>query len=47
MSVATIRPCRCQHDWQDQHYGRGMRVHNVKENKQTGDVRCTVCGATA
>lgn len=36
-----ILHCTCKHEWQDQRYGRGLRVHNQKKNL---DWRCTVCG---
>jgi hypothetical protein len=41
-----IMPCTCTHSFQDERYGRSMRVHSlmVKEGKQRG-WRCTVCGA--
>jgi len=36
-----IMACTCRHEYQDQRYGTGMRVHNpLKENKWG----CTVCG---
>lgn len=40
-----IKPCDCQHKYQDERYGQGNRVHNEmkKEGKSTG-WRCTVCG---
>lgn len=40
----AVRQCTCQSTWQDERYGRGMRVHNMaeKEGKHTG-WRCTVC----
>ena len=44
-----IAPCKCEHTWQDGHYGLGLRLHNLapgqkkqKENKY----RCTVCADT-
>jgi hypothetical protein len=33
--------CSCQHDYQDETYGVGLRVHNLKMN---GQYACTVCG---
>lgn len=38
----VILPCECRHDFQDQRYGRGRRVHNV--GKEGLFARCTVCG---
>ena len=36
----TIRQCSCKHDYQDNKYGPGNRVHN--EGMKVD--RCTVCG---
>jgi len=36
-----IKPCTCEHKFQDERYGKGKRVHNeLAENKGW---RCTVC----
>lgn len=35
-----IMRCTCTHEFQDQVYGKGMRVHNVSK---TGYAACTVC----
>lgn len=43
--AATVRPCSCQHEYQDQKYGKGLRVKNTTE-KKSGErfvTRCTVC----
>lgn len=37
-----IMPCNCKHDYQDFHYGAGMRVFNPHNG---GNYACTVCGA--
>lgn len=39
-----ILPCNCKHKFQDEEYGKGNRVHNLKEkdHKKTG-WKCTVC----
>ncbi len=45
--TTVILPCTCRSDYQDQRYGRGMRVHNVsgKHDPNTPPKkRCTVCG---
>ena len=36
-----VLPCSCKHEYQDEKYGQGKRVHNntMKENQY----RCTVC----
>ena len=38
-----IRKCDCKHKFQDEKYGKGMRVHNERAGKD-GGCRCTVCG---
>jgi hypothetical protein len=43
MSV-RIRPCRCVHEYQDEKYGKGQRVHNLAKGKQgQAEWTCTVC----
>ena len=41
----SIRQCSCQNAYQDQKYGKGLRVHNLamKDGKPKA-MRCTVCG---
>lgn len=40
--------CSCKHEFQDQYYGKGIRVTTpVNKSKVNGEVkivRCTVCG---
>lgn len=36
-----IKKCTCQHEFQDVHYGVGMRVHNPCKNGE--NLRCVVC----
>lgn len=36
-----IMACKCKHEYQDQKYGKGMRVQNPCKE---GRFRCTVCG---
>ena len=36
-----VLPCTCKHDYEDQRYGKGLRLHN-KCNK---GFRCTICSA--
>lgn len=38
---AVIMKCSCRHEFQDQRYGAGNRVHNPKAGKKHV---CTVCG---
>jgi len=42
---AVVKKCgnNCKHDYQDQKYGPGMRVHNQGKD---GKLNCTVCGGT-
>lgn len=35
-----IESCICKNAYQDEHYGKGFRVHNCKKEGGT----CTVCG---
>lgn len=37
----SIQKCTCKHDFQDQKYGQGMRVHT---EDRKGNSHCTVCG---
>lgn len=41
-----VRPCTCRHAFQDERYGRGLRLHTqTPGSKTTGPkLRCTVCG---
>jgi hypothetical protein len=42
-----IMGCRCEHEYQDKRYGKGMRVFNFATNAQelkgAEGWRCTVC----
>jgi hypothetical protein len=37
---ASVRPCTCANEYQDQKYGAGRRVHNTTKDGH----RCTSCG---
>lgn len=37
-----VRSCNCQHEFQDQRYGKGLRLHNPRKE---GKYACTVCGS--
>ena len=37
-----IAKCVCNHEYQNQRYGKGNRVHN--QTKKATEIRCTVCG---
>lgn len=39
-----IIECVCKHEFQDERYGRGMRVHNPCKQENSTAFRCTVCG---
>jgi len=40
-----ILACNCKHEYQDQRYGPGQRVHNKCGRERTERrCRCTVCG---
>lgn len=36
---SAIKPCSCEHAWQDKQYGKGLRV----KNQCLAGWRCTVC----
>ena len=40
-----ILPCTCDHAYQDQRYGKGMRVHNPEKRRpgMPQTYTCTVC----
>lgn len=43
---SKILNCTCHHEFQDERYGKGRRVHNplkVGAKGQTPSFRCTVC----
>jgi len=44
--AASIRACSCAHKYQDEKYGKSMKVHNKGVSKTPGsDVWvCSVCG---
>jgi hypothetical protein len=37
----VILKCKCEHEFQDKRYGKGLRVHNFRVGKNTWV--CTVC----
>lgn len=43
---SEVKKCTCQNEYQDNKYGKGMRVHNPVKQKTSGpkQYRCTVCG---
>lgn len=48
MNKTQIVKCTCQHAYQDELHGKGMRVTTPNNNEQKKGlfvVRCTVCGS--
>ena len=45
MSVTKIKKCGCTSEFQDEFYGKGMRLHNV--NAEGNRASCTVCEGSA
>jgi hypothetical protein len=41
MEMADLMKCTCKHEFQDEVYGKGMRVITRDKDKNP---RCTVCG---
>jgi hypothetical protein len=42
---SSVRKCICTHNFQDDMYGQGMRVHNRSQKKDSKVTTCTVCGS--
>ena len=38
------KSCTCHHEYQDEHYGKGIRLHNPCIINNEVGYRCTVCG---
>ncbi len=46
MAATKVMQCSCKSDFQDELYGKGMRLFNLRdEKKHPGEATCTVCGA--
>ena len=45
-TTTEVRQCKskCKSEFQDQKYGKGIRVMNSTRNKTVGGFKCTVCG---
>lgn len=41
--MTKIIKCTCKNEYQDEKYGKGMRVHNSTFDVQKNGYRCTVC----
>lgn len=39
--MTTIKQCTCENKFQDDKYGKHMRIFNMGTK---GDAKCTVCG---
>lgn len=45
-SKTKIANCSCKNNFQDERYGKGKRVFNLREGNKTGsEYKCTVCEA--
>lgn len=46
MARVEVTKCDCQSKYQDEKYGKGNRLHNVKGDGQgkPNGLRCTICG---
>lgn len=42
MPDLLIKTCNCQHDYQDQKFGKGKRLFN-RSGKKDGVDKCSVC----
>lgn len=44
--MTNIKKCTCKSEYQDEKYGKGMRVHNLCLPTPKGqECRCVVCNA--
>lgn len=39
-----VTKCSCKHDFQDENYGKQMRLYNLMGDKKDDHGKCTVCG---
>jgi hypothetical protein len=46
MANTIILKCKCESKFQDETYGKGMRVHNIHQ-KDGKKASCTVCEGSA
>jgi len=42
--MTKIKECTCESKYQDEKYGKNMRVMNETSGKNGTGYRCTVCG---
>lgn len=45
MSGTKVLKCKCESQFQDVQYGKGMRLHNITEDKKKAS--CTICEGSA
>lgn len=45
MSGTKVLKCKCESKFQDETYGKGMRLHNLNSDKNKA--HCTVCEGSA
>lgn len=43
--MTKILKCNCENKWQDERYGKQMRVMNIFTKNGKEAYRCTVCGS--
>ena len=46
MANTIILKCKCESQFQDETYGKGMRLHNIHQ-KESKKASCTVCEGSA
>ena len=45
MAATIIKKCNCESKFQDERYGKGMRLMNLRDSsKHKNEAICTVCG---
>lgn len=45
METTKIVPCKCASEFQDNEYGKGLRLHNISQKGKNIKLGiCTVCG---
>jgi hypothetical protein len=44
MAETKVMSCNCKHEFQDNQYGKNMRVFNPIGKTQNDGYRCTICG---
>lgn len=44
LALKRVMFCACVHNFQDKHYGKRKRLHNLADGVRAKGYRCTVCG---